>query len=35
MVWMQGHMNRDHADQTKAIAETSLGVKVATNHVFS
>lgn len=23
-----GHMNRDHADQTKAIAETSLGVKI-------
>ncbi|KAG0578255.1 hypothetical protein KC19_4G009600 [Ceratodon purpureus] len=23
-----GHMNRDHADQTKAIAENSLGVKI-------
>lgn len=25
---LQGHMNRDHADQTKEIAERSLGVEV-------
>lgn len=28
-------MNRDHADQTKAIAEKSLGVKVATSRLYS
>ena len=35
MVWVQGHMNRDHADKTKAIVETSMGVKIATNHLYS